>query len=295
MRPAARALALGEVALAAAIWATSFVGIRYVVRQAPPLTVAGLRYSLAFFILLPFALRKGGVPSGGRLVRLGLIGMVQYTLGNGALFLALRWASSTAGALTQSLAPLLTLAIEARWGKERFSLPAVLGVALAVGGSAGFFSPEVGGGMPALALFLLGVTTLAFALFPVLVRREGNAVGTVALTAWPLGCGGLALLALSAGIEGPPALSLPSWGIVVGMALVNTVMAYLLFTHALSRLRATEANVVLNLSPLGTAAIARWTLGETPSLGQVVSLLLVIMGVGLAQYRGRVDPQGGSS
>lgn len=275
--------------LASAIWATSFIGIRYLVTSLPPLTVAGLRYTLAFVLFLPLLLsRRRPLPGKGQWGRLAAVGLVQYTLGNGALFLALRWVSSTAGALTQGLAPLLTLLLEWGWARERFSLPALVGVLLAVGGAVGFFGPGSVGISSGPALPLLGLTTLAFALFPLLVRAAG-VKDTVALTAWPLGFGGGALLLISLALNGIPRLSLFQWGIVAGLALVNTVLAYLLFTHALSRLRATEANVILNFSPLGTAAIARITLGESLTGWQVGTLALVILGAGLAQWRRPVD------
>ena len=292
-----RPLAIGEVIVAAGIWSTSFVGIRYLVGSAPPLTLAGLRYFIAFLLFLPFLVRHRGSLRAlrrGLWIRLALMGLVQYTLGNGALFWALRWVSSTAGALTQSLAPLVTLMLELLWLKERLSARQLFGVLVAVSGSVFFFGPEAASGTHPAALALLGITVVAFGLFPVLVRETSRSseVGSVVLTALPLGFGGGALLILGLIFQGWAWLSSAEWGIVLGLAAVNTTLAYLLFTHALRELTATEANVILNLSPLGTALIAWATLGEGLSAAQGLAMVAVVAGAALAQWRRGVDRRG---
>ncbi|MGB5896153.1 MAG: EamA family transporter, partial [Ignavibacteriaceae bacterium] len=40
------------------LWSTSFIIIKWGLAEIPPLTYAGLRYSLAFLCLLPFALNR---------------------------------------------------------------------------------------------------------------------------------------------------------------------------------------------------------------------------------------------
>lgn len=69
------------------------------------------------------------------------------------------------------------------------------------------------------------------------------------------------------------------------MAAVNTAFAYLLFNHALRQLTATEANVILNLSPLGTALLAWATLGEHLLAMQWGAMGVVVAGVTLAQWK----------
>ena len=71
------------------------------------------------------------------------------------------------------------------------------------------------------------------------------------------------------------------------MAGVNTVAAFLLYTHALRHLKATEASVILNLSPIATALIARSTLGEVIQPGRMIALVVIVAGAILAQWRPR--------
>ena len=86
-------------------------------------------------------------------------------------------------------------------------------------------------------------------------------------------------------VEGVPQLPLEAWAILVGLALVNTLAAYLLFNHALHRLHAGEANVLLNLTPIGTALIAWGAFGDRLGALQMGAMALVVAGASLAQWR----------
>jgi len=283
--------ALLAMVLAAAVWATSFVGVRYVLEEVGPFTLAGLRYSLAFVLLLPWLWRRRDnleIRSKAMLKKLALIGVSQYAVGNGALFWALKSLPATAGALGLCLVPIPVLVFGFFHLRERPQLLQVVGLAVAIGGSVVFFGPGLGLGGPG-ALAALGVALVAFSVLPVWGRelaREGQ-VGNVVLTSLPLAIGGA--LALVAGLawEGWPHLSLPGWGIVWGLAVVNTALAYLLFNYALRQLTALEASLILNLSPVGTALLARATLGEALSATQVGAVFAVVVGVSLAQWRRR--------
>ncbi len=71
--------ALAESLVVVVVWGSSFVLVKAGLRYAGPLTLAGLRYTAAFLILLPFALRRNTRPrSRGVWVRLALIGLCAY-------------------------------------------------------------------------------------------------------------------------------------------------------------------------------------------------------------------------
>lgn len=291
LRSSAHLLAIGEVLLAAAIWSSSFIGVKFVLPYAGALTLAGLRYFIAFLILLPllFKFGKSGLPlSGGQWRRFILMGVFQYTIGNGALFLALRTLSATTGSLILCLSPIPVLALSAFLLKERPTRLQLLGIVTAVGGGLVFFLP---GFDPAdlTGLGFLALAVLSFSLFPVLARGFARArtVGNIVLTTIPLGVGGGLLVIIAGFSEGIPRIPVIGWGVIMGLAIVNTVIGYLLYNHALRRLTAVEANVILNLTPLGTALIAWGTLGERLTSLRLGAIFIVIIGASLAQWRRR--------
>jgi drug/metabolite transporter (DMT)-like permease len=280
-----RLLPLGEALLTALIWSSSFVGVKVALAYTGPFTVAGLRYFLAFLFLCPWLRQR--LQSSTPLTRLQwsrftLMGLAQYTIGNGALFLALKTVSATTGSLVLCLVPIPVLLLGILHLKERPNRLQLLGLTVAIGGSILFFSPGLKLGEP-LAVGLLGVAVLSFSAFPVLGRKiaRNRQVANVTLTALPLGIGGGILLILAGAVEGIPHMPLFAWGVILGLALVNTLTAYLLFNHSLQHLTAVEANLMLNLTPLGTAIIAWGTLDELLLPVQIAAMFLVIAGASL--------------
>jgi drug/metabolite transporter (DMT)-like permease len=112
---------------------------------------------------------------------------------------------------------------------------------------------------------------------------RGQKVDTLSLTAIPLALGGGCLLLVALPLEGLPHASPVTWGLVLWLAAVNTALGYILYNHALQVLTAFEMNVMLNLSPVWTALMAWFLLGERLSLLQWIGMVIVIVGVMLVQ------------
>ena len=67
------------------------------------------------------------------------------------------------------------------------------------------------------------------------------------------------------------------------MAIVNSIISYLLYNQALTELTALEVNVVMKLSPFFTAFYAFFLLGERVTLAQILAMGIVFLGVYLVQ------------
>jgi drug/metabolite transporter (DMT)-like permease len=284
-----RFLALVESIVANLIWASSFVLVKLGLEHSGPLTVAGLRYFLGALLLLPFVIRKGisinSLPP--RLwVRLFLIGLSAYTIGNGVLFWGLTYLSATTAAFLMSLIPLLILATGVLWLKEIPTRLQVAGLIVTLAGSVLFFEA----GLSPAELLGIGIVMIAligFTSFGILGREvaRDQQTDTLTLTTIPLALGGGLLLAVAFPLEGLPGFSIIVWGIMLWLALINTALAYLLYNHSLQVLTALEMNVLLNLSPLVTAGLAWLILGKRLGVAQGMGMVIVIVGVILVQWK----------
>jgi len=285
----ARLQAVAEGLLVSLIWASSFVFIKMGLDYLPPLTLAGMRYFTAFIVLLPLLAHHGGLKknlASDYWKRLFLIGVCAYTIGNGCLFWSLQYLPATTGSFLFSLLPLPVLFLGILWLREVPAWWQGVGLVVTLGGSTLFFSPGIKAGEP-LGVAVETVGLLAFAVFGIMgreVARERLA-GTLSLTALPLGFGGGLLLLIALLLEGIPSFSPQGWGIVLWLAVVNTALAYLLYNHSLKVLTALEMNVLLNLSPLGTAFLAWVLLGERLTPVQIIGMVTVILGVAVVQWR----------
>lgn len=301
-----RWLAIGETLLVTVIWGSSFVFVKIGLSHLGPLTIAGLRYFLAFLVLLPFMVRNKNATTQNptpdlvgeqksyhnkfcgisrRLwVQLFLIGLCAYTIGNGTLFWGLKYIPAITGSFLMNLVPLLVLLPSIVWLKETPTRRQVLGVVVCLAGGYLFFSPGLQVGEPrGILIVLLG--TVGFALFGILGREiaRDRLVDTLSLTGIPLAFGGGILLVIALPLEGLPRFNPTAWGIVLWLAVINTAFAYVLYNRALRVLTALEMNVMLNISPLATALIAWIVLSERLEVIQIAGILIVITGVVLVQ------------
>jgi len=279
--------AVVEAVLITIIWSSTFVIVKIGLESLGPLTIAGLRYFLGFVLLSPLLLiRKTriGKISKNLWLRLILIGISSYTIGNGALFWGLKYVPATTGSLMMSLIPLLVLAGAALFLKEIPSGMQVLGVIISLLGSGIFFAGGLKPGEP-LGLIIVIAGLIGFMTFALLGRgiaRDGL-LDTLTLTALPLLIGGLVTLVIALAVEGLPRFTEDSLLIVFWLALVNTAIGYWIYNHALRTLTALEMNMFMNLTPFFTALLGWIFLGESLSGIQYLGMIVIVGGVALVQ------------
>jgi drug/metabolite transporter (DMT)-like permease len=286
-----KALAFAEALLVTMIWSSSFVIVKIGLETLGPLTIAGLRYSLGALALLPFFLFRSKQKielSSNLWLRLAIIGISSYTIGNGALFWGLKYIPATTGSLLMGLIPLLVMIGGSIFLREIPTGWQVLGVFVSLAGSLVFFSGGLAAGEPR-GLIILAVGLIGFMSFSLVGRgiaREAS-LDTLTLTTLPLIIGGLITSIIALAVEGVPRFT-PSGILVVAiLALVNTALGYLLYNHSLRVLTALEINMVMNTTPIFTAILSWIILDERIVLIEGIGMLVMIVGVILVQRGGR--------
>ena len=284
-----RPLALAESLFVALIWASSFIVAKFAVTESSTLMMAGMRYTFSGLILLPFLFHRAN--SILRLPRrvwgqLIVIGISAHILGNGVTYLALDYLSPTTLSFLSSFIPLYALLLGI-WQLGEFPTGLQgLGFVVCLAGGALFFSP----GLTNSAWFwvlVASVGCVGYAQSTIFLRGliRQQFAPALALTALPLLLGGTPLLGLALWNQGWPSMSITGWGAILTLMLFNTVLAYLLYNHALLTLTAFESSIFLNLSPLAAAVMAWLLWGERLSWLQITGVLVVILGVTLVQWR----------
>jgi drug/metabolite transporter (DMT)-like permease len=291
--------AAAQALLVTLLWSSSFVLIKLGLRDPDlgPLSFAGLRYTLAALILLPFAWRQLRAVQGwavdrrllGQIVGLGLL---FYTTTQGAQFVALALLPAVALSLVLTATPVLVALIGWRTLGERPTRFQLLGISALLLGALLYFGPIDLGPTGELGLLVALIGLLANAASSVLGRSLARQAatrlgGVVALTALSMGLGGLALLVAGLLLEGPPQLDLPAWLIVAWLALVNTAFAFTLWNHTLKVLTAVESSVLNNTMLVQIALLAWLFLDESLDARQLAGLALATAGVLLVQLTAR--------
>jgi probable blue pigment (indigoidine) exporter len=277
---------IGLTAVAPVAWGANYVVTRQLLPVDAPLWGSALRALPAGAVLLAVA---RALPHGVWWWRSAVLG----TLNIGAFFLLVYVAAqrlpSSVAASVMALAPLALAGFAWLLVGERMTrrlllgaVAGIVGVLLLVGGASGGLDPlGLAASMSALLLSSAGA---------VLAKRWSDGTPLVAMTAWQLVLGGLAL-ALAAGlVEGaPPALTAGSGLGFAFTSLVATALAYLCWFGGLARLRAATVGVVGLLNPVTGVMLGALVAGESLTLLQAGGIALVLGGI-LSASRGRRAP-----
>jgi drug/metabolite transporter (DMT)-like permease len=248
----------------------------------PALAALPWRFGVVALVLLPFT-RGLNWAARGRMLGVGLL----YCAATHAYFLALGRISAGATSLLLYLAPafvLLYLALLRRWPTRA----QLLGMGLTLAGLGlvvGLPGPQDGDPLG------LGAGVLAASLYGLyLLASERWLTGIP-----PLPC--TAYMSLSAAMyfgvldAANGMLVVPSgsaqWGVVLGMALLPTLVAVPALYGAVARIGAARASVVASTEPLWTVLLAALVLGESLRAGVLLGGACILAGAVLAQWKGK--------
>ncbi len=284
-------IAIAEAVLVNLIWATSFIIVKLILDEISPLTISGLRYFIGALILLPFILQEKGEPLSAKTWgTLLILGIAQYTIGNGGIFWALQYLPATTVSFLMGGVTIATLVGSVFWLKEIPSKIQILGIFVALVGGTLFFADGIKAGEKiGLLLFLIGMLgTTYFTLAGRKIARVG-AISTLKLTGVPLLLGGIVTLLIAIPLEGIPSASPSAWGLILVLATVNTALGYFLYNHALQVLTAIQMNILLSLAPFWTALFSFFLLNERLGWMQMLAMVIVIIGVILVQIKPKTN------
>lgn len=281
-----------EALLVTVLWSTSWVLIKYGLDDIPALTFAGLRYTLAFLVLAPFVLLR---PEHLEVVKsldrrqwrqLSLLGLVFYTLTQGAMFMALANLPAMPTSLILSFSPAAVALLGIPLLGEHPSRLQWGGMVIFLVGILVYFYPfEMAFKALGLAAALVGlVANVAGSVMGRAVNRKRD-LHPLIVTVVSMGVGALALLLIGIAIQGLPTLSAKSWGIVIYLAVVNTALAFTLWNHTLRQLTAMESSIINNTMLLQIVILAWAFLGEPLGWKAVLGIALAAAGALLVQLR----------
>lgn len=285
--------ALTLSSLAAIFWGTNFEATRVALEHLSPWTAAGGRFAIAAVTILGWLAATRGLDL--RVLRrnwpaflaLGIAGVAGF---NAALFLGMKTSSPVTAALIMGTTPLTTNLLDALLARRRPRGIAVLGmgisllgVALTVGAFSGtrFASGDL--------LILLG--SIGWALYTIGCRswvREASAFETAS---WTMVFGAVALVVVAL-LAGRPVAELAAasplaLAIVLYMALVGSVLAYIFWQLGIAVRGPAATSILFNLVPVAALFVAA-ACGRMPAASQVAGVIVAIFGVVLASGRLRL-------
>lgn len=280
-----------QLILLALVWGLSFFFTEICLRDLGPATLAFGRVTTAALALFTFALATGQrLPAGraewGPLLVMGLI--------NNALpFTLIMWGQtridSGLASILNATTPLFAFVLaHFLTADERMSRRGLTGIFIGFLGAVVLIGPGALGGVGAQSwaqLAVLGAAvSYAFAgIFGRRLRHLSPVVAAAGMTA----AAGVVLLPLAAVTEQPwtaepDALT---WLALLGIGLVSTAFAYILYFRILASAGATNLLLVTFLVPIAALLLGTMILGETIGATALAGMLLIFGGLAVIDGR----------
>ena len=289
-QPASRITPLGLVFLLTTSlgWGFNWPVTKYLLTEVPPLTMRGATGLLGALLLSAIALLFGQSLKVERALwpRLWLYSFLNVSCWMTLMVFALFWLSAGETAMVAYTMPVWASLLAWPILGERPTFLRVAALIIAFGG----LGALLGGGSIALSVERLAgylmvlVAAFAFALGAVLSKRKPLPLPPLSAAAWQVGLGCLPLGVVGFLIETTDVsrISTLGWWLLTYGTVVQFCIAYVTWFAALARLPASVATIGTMLTPVAGVVAGSLALGEPLGAVQIVALLCILAGVGLA-------------
>jgi drug/metabolite transporter (DMT)-like permease len=270
------------------VWGGSFFFVGVGVTELPTLTIVTLRVGLAAVTLWAIVALFGKAIPRRPEVWLAFLGM--GVLNNVIPFGLITWGQQTIASglasILNATTPLFTVIVAgALLADERFRTNKIVGVVVGFAGVVVMIGPDALGGLGVdvwAQVACLG-GALSYACAGVFGRRfRAMGVDPMVVAAGQVTASTLVLLPMALAVDRPWEMAMPSahvaWSIV-GVAVLSTALAYILYFEILQRAGATNLLLVTFLIPVSAVLLGTFVLGETLAWVHLAGMGLIALGL----------------
>jgi drug/metabolite transporter (DMT)-like permease len=273
------------------IWGVPYLFIKIAVDDGlSPGFVAWSRVTLAAFVLLPLAWRRGalrGLPLGW----LATFAMVELAIPWPLIGFGEQRIASSLAAILIAAVPLVVAFLALRFDRAERPTPVRLaGMLVGLGGVVALVGIDIGGqGDQLIGAGAVLLATFGYAAGPLIVK--GHLAGADPLGPVTAAMGIAAVMLLPFGIadfptEGPPAEAVAALAV---LGLVCSAIAFIAFFRLIAEIGPSRATVITYVNPIVALALGVAVLGESVTAGATAGLLLILAGSWLSTD-GRLPP-----
>ena len=283
-------LGVSYPALSQLLGGTCVVATRLIVNQIGPLVVAGMRYLIAFFCLLPFALLFKTQIERKDWLAVFLLGALMFGFFPWAFSASTQHTTSFRAALVLSTTPLITLIANALFRFEPMTIWKVLGTALAFSGvvlALGEAAVSRQPTHPWLGEVFMLSAVLGFVTHNVLARPYLQKYGSMTVTAAETAAGVSCLLSgLLVRGEMNRLLLLDSmgWWAIAYLGVVGGALLYYLWNQGVKYATPALVAITVCLNPLSAMIFGAWFLEEPIQPRAVIAVVAITAGIVIANH-----------
>ena len=275
---------LGALILLGALWGGSFLFIRVAVPDLGPFVLMELRVGLAALVLLLCTVVVGRLPKvRARWREFLIIGAVNAAIPFSLIATAEINLTASLAAILNSTTVLFTAVVAAVWTGDALTVRKIVGIVSGIVGVAVLvgWDPIPLNGVVLLSVGAMLVASLSYALGAVYIKRTFAGIPPLTMAIGQLTGAATLLLPLAAvtlpGEEPSAAVALS----MLGLALLSTAVAYLLYFRLIENVGPTSTVTVTLLVPVSGLLFGVLLLDEPFGVGTLVGLAIILSSVAL--------------
>jgi drug/metabolite transporter (DMT)-like permease len=270
------------------LWGASFPFVAVAVAELPPLTITVVRLGLAALILAAVMASQGVSVPRGAWRPLGVMGLINNALPLTLIAYAISLVPSGVAAIFNATVPLFAVLVaHLCTDDEKLTAERVAGVVI---GFAGVVVMSGGSSDDWIAQAALMTAAWLYAMAAVYGRRfKVMGVPPMATATGMLTTSTVMLLPVALVVDQPWTLPMPSVAVIsslLGLALLATALAFILYFKILASAGATNLLLVTFLIPVSAVIFGVGLLGEQLQAKHITGIALI--GLGLATIDGRL-------
>ena len=273
------------IMLLSIIWGGSFFFIEIAIREMTPLTIVMCRVSFAAIILLFFLQLTGRkLPSTleiwGSLLIMGAINnLIPFSL----IVWGQKYIDSSLASIINATTPIFCVVLAHFLTKdEQMTKNRILGIIIGWFGVVVLIGIETMKGLGVHILAQIAILGAAF-LYAcgTIFGRRFREIDTVVVATGTLCCSAIMIIPIALIIECPWNLSpgLLTWAALLGLSVLSTSVAYLIYFKVLSTAGATNILLVTFLIPISAILLGVLVLGESPHWNAYFGMGLIFLGL----------------
>ena len=273
-------------------WAGSYIVNKLAFQEGiGPLTLSGLRYLFASFIL--FLPGLGNKKKGNDAISpflIVLLGVIGYALAQGVQYVGQSYLTPTQSSLFLSVGnTALVMLVDMIWLRENQTKGDLVKLLILIAGILLYYYPWDVGAFSAAGLLFMLASSVGYALNISINRRllTTRRIDTRALVAQPMFVGAAILLAVGLFVEGIPVITLKLVLILLYLSGISGALGFFLWTKSQSVLTAFESSSINNLLLIEIAIMDFLAFHRSFSPVQIIAILIVFAAVVWIQKRSK--------
>jgi drug/metabolite transporter (DMT)-like permease len=267
-----------------ALWGGSFLFIRIAVPALGPFLLVELRVGLAAAALILYAMAAGSMPKiRGRWRSFLVLGFLNAAVPFSLISAAEIYLTASLAAILNATTVMFTAIVAAVWMGDALTARKAIGVVLGIFGVSVLvgWDPLPLNGAVLLAVAAMLLASLSYALGATYAKRSFSGIPPLGMAIGQLGAAGALLLPLAVVSVPERAPSTVVTLSMLGLALLSTAVAYLIYFRLIENVGPTSTLTVTLLVPVFGLLFGVLLLDEPFGIGTLAGLGIILTSVGL--------------